>query len=499
MPKLGLFTILAIIAVIFAASETTVLACSCSRRPTLPDEVEQSNIIAVMKVASLEMGTAEMGPRFMDGYPIAAKMIVEKVFKGDVKVGEEVLFRQGTGADCVWHFEEKSVGTRYLFYLTSPTVARPYSTSPDKDIRSMYNGSTCGRSGPVGLTGRDVAVLKDLKKLSGRSRVSGTFRASFNAGNPNLADIKIRFTGAAGAFETKTDKSGYYEIYDLPAGDYSMEFTPPAGWKASEDFLRYMRDWIEPATADRLGVLHQVQIRVNKGGHVDLDLAVERVGSISGRVISPNGAPVKNIGIRAVAFNIVKEWEKAWHIRTNEEGEFSFKGLTPGEYVLVVSNDGRMSSRHPFGTIFYPGTTDIQNAARIRVVGPVENVVLQIPSFIKLVGTNVRFIFSDGTPVRGQNVFFAPDAPEKFELEDSITDDKGNYRFNIPLDASGKFFGKTYISVQGAANCPKQKALIEAAGGVGIQLKSNEVNIPSGGAETSIDLTLAFPSCEKPK
>ena len=499
MSRLNLLIPICILIAIFTVSSSPVFACSCTRKPTLPDEFERSNIVAILKLRSLEVPKDDSGvPKQLD-FLIVAKMIVEKVFKGDVKVGDELQFRQGGGGDCIWRFEEKSVGGRYLFYLTPPTVGHPsFRDTADIDSRPLYNGSTCGRSGPAGVVDKDIAFLNDLKKYSGRTRVSGTLNSSY-FGAPSFANLSIKFIGSTGTYDAKSDKSGFYEIYDLPEGDYSMEFTPPLGWKVSEDYMRYMRDWAEPAIPDRLGPLHQITVSVKKGAHVDLDLGFEMIGALSGRVISPDGAPMNGVSIRAVAFSGLKDWENAWHVQTNKDGEFSFRSLVPGDYVLVVSNAGRMSSKHPFGTIFYPGTEDIQNAARIKVLGPVENVVVQIPSTIRFVEFKGRFLFSDGNPISGQWVGFTPDEPEKYEREEAITDKDGNFRFLIPPNATGKLWGRTYIHMNAAENCPQQKARLLAAGVGGLDVKSNGISVKAQDAKRTVNITLDFPSCEKPK
>jgi len=43
-------------------------------------------------------------------------MIVEKVFKR--KVRDEIVFGQGGGAECIWTFDEKSIGHQFSSYLT---------------------------------------------------------------------------------------------------------------------------------------------------------------------------------------------------------------------------------------------------------------------------------------------------------------------------------------------------------------------------------------------
>ena len=44
-------------------------------------------------------------------------MVVERVFKGKLKIRDEIVFGQGGGADCIWTFDEESIGHQFLFYL----------------------------------------------------------------------------------------------------------------------------------------------------------------------------------------------------------------------------------------------------------------------------------------------------------------------------------------------------------------------------------------------
>ncbi len=52
---------------------------------------------------------------------------------------------------------------------------------------------------------------------------------------PSPANIEITFTSENKTFSTKTDKKGFYQIYDLPAGTYLIEAKLPRGWKAEDD------------------------------------------------------------------------------------------------------------------------------------------------------------------------------------------------------------------------------------------------------------------------
>ena len=50
-------------------------------------------------------------------------MVVQNVFKGNVKVQDAISFAQGNGIDCLWTFDETMIGHEYLLYLNSPDKA----------------------------------------------------------------------------------------------------------------------------------------------------------------------------------------------------------------------------------------------------------------------------------------------------------------------------------------------------------------------------------------
>src|SRR5688572_30962055 len=60
-------------------------------------------------------------------------MEVVKVFKGNLRVGEKMVFGQGNSIRCTWVFHEDALGSEYLFYLTSYPRMRSFGMSSDID------------------------------------------------------------------------------------------------------------------------------------------------------------------------------------------------------------------------------------------------------------------------------------------------------------------------------------------------------------------------------
>ena len=112
---------------IFLLSLRTAEACSCGNKPTVLDDFNDSDVVVVATAVSVEKAepekTATPGEMSDEededdiGRIKSTSMRVEQVFKGTLKVGEEMIFAQGNGADCLWMFNEKIIGERFLFYL----------------------------------------------------------------------------------------------------------------------------------------------------------------------------------------------------------------------------------------------------------------------------------------------------------------------------------------------------------------------------------------------
>src|SRR5215203_5291414 len=105
LKKLFYFQQISIIAVLvglFAVKSAS--ACTCMS-PSLDLAIDESVNIVVLKLQSVEKYREDEKGYGVDGVK-QSRLTVEKVFKGNLKVGQELIFAQGGGADCVWTFHE---------------------------------------------------------------------------------------------------------------------------------------------------------------------------------------------------------------------------------------------------------------------------------------------------------------------------------------------------------------------------------------------------------
>jgi hypothetical protein len=192
-------------------------ACSCAPLPTVLDAYDRSDVVMIVRVLSVE--------RVNEEETRSTKFTVEKVYKGKVRAGDELVFAQGDGANCIMMFSETNIGDRFLFYVGLPPSDSKY-----------WFAFVCGRSGALKSATEDLLYLDKLDQVRGKTRVSGKYRAMQGL---NVANRTIRIVGRDNTYETKTDKDGVFEIYDLPPGEYRLEPEIPAGWKLYEKSVTF--------------------------------------------------------------------------------------------------------------------------------------------------------------------------------------------------------------------------------------------------------------------
>lgn len=377
-----------IFSLIFIFSVKSADACSCGPTPTVLESFDGSDQVVILKAVSVEKTKEGEDNYAVDGVK-ATKMVVEKVYKGTLKVGDQINFVQGGGADCIWTFNEKSIGEKYLFYLDSP-----------KRKSDLWSGFGCGRSGNVEGAANDLLYLDNLSKVRGKTRIAGEFEC-WSGECPPVDGRKVEIIGKNKTYHTKTNKNGIYEIYDLPAGEYFIEPEVPNGWKVSNYYLRYSRSFIGDAEVPRDKPLKQFPILLEDKKHASLDFHLEINNSISGKIFDPNGKPMKGVCIKAVSTELAAGDYRGHSDCTEADGSFSISEVSPDNYILVVNDDGKIDSDEPFGTLFYPGVVERDKAAivSIRAGEFLKDINVQIPAFEEIITVEGRFLYADGKPV----------------------------------------------------------------------------------------------------
>ena len=226
-------------------------ACSCGPSVSVLDEYDRVEAVIVVRVKGIEPAKG-----FGVNNVRSTKVVVEKVYKGDLRAGDEFSLPQGGGADCIWTFAPRDVGSRYLFYLNSL-----------KDGSRHWIASTCGRSGEIKYEREDLLYLDKMDQVRGKTRVSGKYTALGGASGLEVANRKVRIAGEGKSYEVTTDGDGVFEIYDLPPGDYRLEPEIPPGWKLWVDWL-----WNSASAIQKLSTEKAVAFKLEPQKHASIDL-----------------------------------------------------------------------------------------------------------------------------------------------------------------------------------------------------------------------------------
>lgn len=145
LSKILIFGAVAVSFLSFAAEQAS--ACTCVP-PKLDVEIRTRQNIAVFRVKSVtKYNKGEKRLPGNAGKIKSATLVVERVFKGSLSVGEETIF--SNSGPCSFDFAKRDVGKRYIFYLGE----RP------KD--QVWITFSCSRSGRLESSGDDVRYLEE--------------------------------------------------------------------------------------------------------------------------------------------------------------------------------------------------------------------------------------------------------------------------------------------------------------------------------------------------
>jgi hypothetical protein len=490
------------LALLFTATKTAD-ACTCGPRPTVLESFEQSDEVVILRavaVEKVEQNDDTEDEFYVDGVR-SATLVVEKAFKGKLKVRDEIVFGQGNGADCIWTFNEKSVGQQFLFYLT-----RPEKLAGDRYLPSRKPGlwftSFCGRSRGLAAATEDLLYLENIAKARGKTRISGVIGGGFAYPDIDVDEKKVKIIGPKKTYETKTDKNGVFEIYDLPPGKYFVEPETPAGWKIDPYYLRYSQSVVinEETGRPEMKSPRQVAVMLEAKKHASIYIAFTVENSVRGRVLDPKGR-----AMRGVCVYMLRPGQDAWGPSdcTDEQGQFEITQIPEGEYVLVANQDGKLSSREPFSKIFYPNVMERERAAVINI-SPGErltNLDIVIPKLEETVTITGILQYSDGKPVVEEWVKFkVSKADEKLDGDVSEkTDGAGRFTLTVLKGLTGELSAEEWLMKGIYKNCPKVDELIAKSEQNSVTVFSNIIKLTTEQDVFSAELTLPFPRCEKIK
>jgi len=423
-------------------------------KPTVLEAFEYADVVLTDRAISVEKVSDESATPLIGSRVLSTTMEVMKVFKGNFRVGDKIIFGQGNTIRCTWVFYPEDVGNEYLFYLNSPS----------NDSKLWYE-SGLTRSGRLENVADDLAYLNKIDRVRGKTRVSGTLGAEEN--ETRIVGKKIWIIGKDKVFETTTDKNGVYEFYDLSPGRYELEPELQAGWKID----RHTRGTTTISDPKRqiLGRHIAFTLRPRQHAAIDVSFVIDTV--VSGSVVDAKGRPLADVQVSlrpTQAGNQSGDFEY-----TDKHGRFNIESIEPGTYVLILNKDGEKTIEEPFSALYYPGVVEEARARvfHIRSGDNIKGLKIVVPTQETLVTVQGVVRFADGTPAPKTTVRFTPanwSGIDGTATQDS--DAKGRFSFKIFKDLPGELHADFFpyavnrarvLGTYDYKNCPAVQLLIK--------------------------------------
>lgn len=256
--------------------------------------------------------------REVDDSERALEIAPEEVFYGNPPKAFTVTTNQG---ECLGDI---APGDRWLFYLRR--------NDETKELVLAYGSP----SGSVADTERNISLLRRLKTMTSTGVIRGSVAQPVRE-----ADYFERWTYPAGhkvvakrvadgkEYVALTDQKGDYEFEPLPAGAYDLSANTTQALWAEEG-----RVDVKPRGCSRVGF----ELHPN--------------GSISGRVTTASGKPVKYASVQVAPVDSPRRWTFA---TADEQGYFEAHGLEAGRYFIGIEIEDNQGDLRPQGKAYYPG------------------------------------------------------------------------------------------------------------------------------------------------
>lgn len=164
------FLVVALIVSVLFLLTSEAVACECrggDRTASASNAFEKAETVIIGTVVDI----TQPSPQRQDFDDQNVSIRAETVYKGKERAGVILHFGQGQKTDCLWYFSKQMIGKRFLLYLSKPTKARPYRTTPEieaSDAPAKYYVSTCGRSEAIEKAADDLEWLNQVKSKNSK-------------------------------------------------------------------------------------------------------------------------------------------------------------------------------------------------------------------------------------------------------------------------------------------------------------------------------------------
>jgi hypothetical protein len=445
-------------------------ACQCASWPTAREAFSDSPLVFAGRVERVTMSTVNERAQ---SYPIQLVSVrVEEPFKG-VELRQEVALRQPADS-CSASFK---VGDHYLFYLHPA------------DQPGTWRADGCHRSTRVDYAADDFLFLRAMPKSLEKTRLSGEINLyeqspseGFRRQRP-LAGIRVKIAGEHGIKEAFTNGDGVYEVYGLPAGKYKIDIDVPQHLKI--DFPMNI------GRKQRAYKRGEIELDENGSAAVSFVLMVDN--QMSGRVFDPSGNPMNDVCVNLESSHT----SSSPHFLsgcTKDGGRFTLTEMPPGQYRLVINPDGRQTSHEPFGTLYYPGTSDRSKATVVTISEGehIDNLDIRVPGLSRRIKVSGRMQFQDGTPIPGQFVDFA--ASSSSYVEHASTARDGSFAITVLAGVPGQIQGEIWVDQDSAAKCPALQAKFNQGAFIA-KIAALPVVVSGKDDQPGVVLTVPVPFC----
>ncbi len=353
-----------------------VLACTCSQSaPGKCAGVPQDGVVFLGTVTGIYAAPQSVEPSGAPdvGTPAASQpdssstptyryhFRIDERFSGPVASTIDV-FTGGDDGDCGYRFKN---GAKYLVFTHEGSDGRLYSTICDgtrtaADARALIPQLRAMRDG------QRVASVFGIVR-----RVDPPFLDPPDAPDPPLAKVTVHLRSRWDRFETGTDATGVYSLYDVHAGTYSFSAHLPARMQLTE---RNLASGLRPFS-------------IPAGACYEYDVDALPTGEIRGSVLGPNGRPLKLASVELYRVANFSDTRPGLWTFQGSKGIFDYDHVGPGRYILVFNRPNSLNPNSPFPRTFYPGVADVSDAKPI---------VLKDGQRL----LNVRLKLSNGIPTR---------------------------------------------------------------------------------------------------
>jgi len=477
------FFLLAVFSLLFVASAGVAEACSCGGYAPVCFSYLAADAVFIGSVQRIELPKAQKddeGKEYVAGQ--IAYIQIEKVFKG-MKQQTQVIFRtEGSSCDAVY-----KEGQRWLFYAYYDKKSKTWGTR------------ACDRSTRIEGAADDLIYLQGLPASAQKTRISGEL--THYEDDPeegftrvkNIIGARVKIKGEQQTYDVYTDKNGVFEIYGLPPGKYSVEPETLPGLR-----LRFPIHFGEADFSDR----KSPKLMLREKSCVAMDFVYSADTSISGTLFGADGRALPD-----VCLNLMPKEKPAtrgnWNFDcTDKQGRFELDEIPPGEYIIVVNDDNKISSNAPFPMAYYPGVFEKEKATVITLSAGdrLQNYDIHIPSQEATRVLQGVLLYSDGRAVEGEFIQFRADnVKEGYDGETHTkTDAQGRFSLTVLQGLKGSLYGFMYTYEGEYANCPQLDKIIRA-NGRSMEVTTKPLKIEINSDVQDLKLVFPFPRCEKAK